>query len=555
MTVSHSVPAQLRRWLVILTVLCGFALTMQPALAQDTQVKTPDEPVATETVTAAAAPEADAPSTEAVTQEPKVDMNAGFDLDDPAIQEALEQKEAAEKALVDAINAQVEEQRKAQSLEDSAADTGVKKPSFIPTSAEEAKALAKKIWDKILGWLSSPPFLAQLGAIVAAWLISPFIAKRLRRAIFLFRDPPKPGDKLRVLRHYLYEARELLRPALLIALLSVFAIALKSSLGQDWLVKLAQSLAVVFLLYKAIKQFAPNELFKKLGNFILIPLALLITFGKYDDLLTFLDSIGLGGMSLLTVIKLGLFGGLFFWLGNIGNTKGQTALRSQETMDSGIREIIAKFLQIAIFATAAIMALSASGIGLGGLVVIFSALSLGVGLGLQPIAANFVSGLIILFDRSVKVGDYVVLPDGQEGFVEAINMRSTTVETTDGKDIMVPNTQFTEDAYENWTHKDPSQRYEVEFLVSYDTDLDSLEGILMPAILNYDQLLRTPEEPDLEFRKFEDHGIKMAIEFWADGVDDGPNKFTSDIGFIIWRTLKANNIQMPLPQRVVRTIK
>ena len=552
MTISQSILAQLRRWLVVLTVMCGLAVMSQSALAQDTPTETPDEPVAAETVTDA--PETDAPPVETVTPEPKADITAGFDLEDPAIQEALEQKAAAEKALVDALNAQVEEQRKAQSLE-SEEGAGVKKPSIIPTSAEEAKALAKKIWDKILGWLSSPPFLAQLGAIVAAWLISPFIAKRLRRAIFLFRDPPKPEDKLRALRHYLYEARELLRPALLIALLSVFAIALKASLGQDWLVKLAQSLAVVFLLYKAIKQFAPNELFKKLGTFILIPLALLITFGKFDDLLTFLDSIGLGAMSLLTVIKLGLFGGLFFWLGNIGNTKGQTALRSQDAMDSGIREIVAKFLQIAIFGTAAIMALSASGIGLGGLVVIFSALSLGVGLGLQPIAANFVSGLIILFDRSVKVGDYVVLPDGQEGFVEAINMRSTTVETTDGKDIMVPNTQFTEDAYENWTHKDPSQRYEVEFLVSYDTDLDSLEGILMPAILNYDQLLRTPEEPDLEFRKFEDHGIKMAIEFWADGVDDGPNKFTSDIGFIIWRTLKANNIQMPLPQRVVRNIK
>jgi len=171
----------------------------------------------------------------------------------------------------------------------------------------------------------------------------------------------------------------------------------------------------------------------------------------------------------------------------------------------GIREIIAKFLQIGIFGAAAVMAMSAAGIGMGGLVVILSAMSLGVGLGLQPIAANFVSGMIILFDRSVRVGDFVSLDDGREGFVEAINMRSTTVETTDGKDIMVPNTTFIENSYENWTHKDPRQRYEVYFTVAYDTDIDKLEDIVIPVFEKHPSVLNEPEEPDLEFRlKFRD---------------------------------------------------
>ena len=187
--------------------------------------------------------------------------------------------------------------------------------------------------------------------------------------------------------------------------------------------------------------------------------------------------------------------------------------------------------------------------------MVFSAIGLGIGLGLQPIAANFVSGLIILFDRSVRVGDFVVLPDGQEGFDEAINMRNTVVETTDGKDIMVPNTQFTEDAYENWTHKDPRQRYEVHFTVAYDTDLDALEDILIPAVLEHHQVLREPEMPDLEFREFGDNGANMAIEFWADGIDDGPNKFTSDVNFIVWRTLRDNNIEIPFPHRVIQNKK
>ena len=210
----------------------------------------------------------------------------------------------------------------------------------------------------------------------------------------------------------------------------------------------------------------------------------------------------------MSLIKLGLFGSLFFWLGGISNKRGQAAIRSQESLDVGVREIVAKIFQILLFIILTVLVMGAADIPLSGLVMIFSAVALGIGFGLQPIAANFVSGLIILFDRSVRVGDFVVLPDGQEGFVEAINMRNTVVETTDGKDIMVPNTKFTEEAYENWTHKDPRQRYEVYFTVGYQTDVDQLEDILIPEILKHPSVLREPEMPDLELRNFGENGIE-----------------------------------------------
>jgi len=474
------------------------------------------------------------------------------------IREKTQAIEEAEAELLKAIRDQMATQAVDDPSRVAIEDNPASLKKGVVLDPEVLKAHGKKILDTLIGWLTSPAFLGQVGAIILALFLAPMAAKHLRAVIFFLRDAPQKDEKLFIIRHYVYEARELLRPALNIGFLALFAVILKSTLGQDWLVKLAQGLAVVFLLYNAIKQFAPNDLIKKLATWILIPMALLIVFGRFDDLLQFLDSIALGSgdnpISALTIIKLGLFGAAFFWLGNFSNEKGQTAIRSQESLDSGIREIISKFLQIVIFAAAAIMALSAAGIGLGGLVVIFSAMSLGIGLGLQPIAANFVSGLIILFDRTVRVGDFLVLPDGQEGFVEAINMRSTTVETTDGKDIMVPNTTFTESTYENWTHKDPRQRYEVYFAVEYNTDIDQLEEILIPAISAHPSVLQEPEEPDLELREFGEYGIHFAIEFWCSGIDDGPNKFTSDLNFIVWRTLKQQGIKMPLPQREIRML-
>jgi len=539
----------LRGFFVIAAALLFLSVS---AMAQTPTEETPQAPAPIEQLDSEAL---ETPPLETVIE----DKVSGIDLSDPALAEALEARQKADRAIAEAVKAQ---QDKAALNIATPEGEAPKKTSFIPTSFDDVKAIGNKVLAKIISWLTSPSFLAQVGAIVAAYLISPIIAGALHKRIFLFRDEPKEGVKLRIIRDYIYQARNFLRAIMLVALLALSAVILKAVpiAGQDWLVKLAQGLAVVFLIYRVIKTFVTNPLIEKLAIWTAIPLAVLMVFGYFDDLQNFLNAttvipMGDSPITAMTLVRLAIFGALFFYLGNLSNTKGQTAIRSQETLDAGVREITAKLFQIILFIIIFILVMSFAGINLSALVVVFSAVGLGIGFGLQPIAANFISGLIILFDRSVQIGDFVVLGDGQEGHVEAINMRSTTVETTDGKDIMVPNTTFTENAYENWTHKDPRQRYEVHFAVSYDTDIDTLEDILIPAICEHPSVLQEPEEPDLELREFGENGIKFAIEFWCSGIDDGPNKFTSDLNFIVWRTLKAHKIEIPFPQRVVRNIK
>lgn len=479
-------------------------------------------------------------------------------LDDPAIKDALEARDLADKALIEAIRAQ---QKRIQVEGEITEVMESSDEGLLNIAPSDLKALGHKLLAKILAWLSSIPFLAQVGVIVLAYFLAPFIASLTKKRIFLFKTKPLEGVKLKPARDIVYRARALLRPIYLVGLLALFAIVLKSipMAGQDWLVKLIQGLAVVFLLFSAIKEFAPNDLVRKAATWILIPLALLIVFGYFDEFQGVLNStelMAMGGtpITLMTVFLLLIFGGVFFKLGNILNSRGQDVIRSQETLDVTTKEVVAKLFQIVLFAVVFILVLGAAKVPLSGLVVIFSALSLGVGLGLQPIAANFVSGLIILFDRSVKVGDFVMMEDEKFGRVKAINMRSTTVATADGKDIIVPNTSFTEGAYENWTHDSPLQRYEVDFGVAYNTDLDALVPLIRDAVLEHPDVLGEPDLPSVEFRAFGDSSINMCVEFWCLGVDDGPNKFTSDVGFIVWRTLKANKIEIPFPQRVVTTL-
>ncbi|MEM7728365.1 MAG: mechanosensitive ion channel domain-containing protein [Pseudomonadota bacterium] len=420
----------------------------------------------------------------------------------------------------------------------------------------DALALRAQGWlDQLVIWMQSPAFLAQLAVVALAVVLAPVLASIVRRAVPMLRVAPAPEASFYKARNVMFRAGRFLRAVILVGLLALGAALLRGmpAFGEDWLVRIAQSLATVFLVYRAIAAFVDDPLWRRVASWTLVPLALLFVLGYFDDLTAALDGVSLGEdspVTLLAVIRLALFGALFFWLGSLGNQRGQTAIRAQESLDVGAREILAKLFQIAVFAAVVFLAFGAAGIPLSGLAVAVGAVGLGVGLGLQPIAANFVSGLIILLDRSVKVGDFVMLEGGVFGRIKSIDMRSTTVATADGKDIIVPNTHFTESAYENWTHDSPLQRYEVDFGVSYDTDLDALVPIVRDAVLEHPDVLSEPDEPSVEFRGFGDSSIDMCVEFWCEGIDDGPNKFTSDVGFIIWRTLKAHDIEIPFPQRV-----
>jgi len=426
---------------------------------------------------------------------------------------------------------------------------------------EGGKEIAAQIGQQIIDWLTSPAFLAMVATVFLGYYLARIITKTLIKRVGFFRTEPKQGKALR-LKKIAWQLRDLIFPAVLIALYAIASPALQTIpvLGQNWLVKIAQGLAVVFLLYTIIKRFIKHPLVQKIVIWIAIPTAILKVFGWYDEFQIFMQEeakLELGNISIpaWTVANILIFGSILFWIGRISNTKGKEVIQKQESIDKGTREVFSKIFEMILFGVLFVLLMNIAGINLGALVVLGGAIGLGLGFGLQQIAANFISGMILLLDRTLKVGDYVSLPDGREGFVAALNMRSATIETTDGKDIMVPNVKFIEDAYENWTHSDPRQRYEVYFSVAYNTNIDMLEAILIPAVSKHPSVLQEPEKPDLELREFGDFGIKFAIEFWCEGIDDGKNKFTSDLNFIVWRTLKKHGIEMPLPQREIRILK
>jgi small-conductance mechanosensitive channel len=187
------------------------------------------------------------------------------------------------------------------------------------------------------------------------------------------------------------------------------------------------------------------------------------------------------------------------------------------------------------------------------------AVGVGLGFGLQAIASNFISGVIILLDRSISVGDYIELDDGKTGIVRELNMRSTTLETFEGRDIMVPNEKFIVSSFTNWTHKNRKQRYRVDFSVAYHSDIRKLVEIIKDVVSTHPQVISGPDVPleerlDCEIDSFGDSGINMFVEFWMEGIDDGRNRVGGDLMLMILEAIQEHGFEIPFPQREVRVL-
>ena len=428
---------------------------------------------------------------------------------------------------------------------------------------EELLDAAQQFWRTVRASTLIPGLEIQVAATAAAVLVALLIGLVIRRRVRAFETEPSTGPLL-YLRKMLYRTRNLISPALSVLLLGVAIEVCVASVGQSWLVRLAQSVAVVAFLYRLIAGFVGNSLVSGLFKWLVIPLATLRVFGWLDEVSTWLDAVSLEvgtiRISLLSLGRTFVAGSVLFWLGSILNTFGKEAIRNRHALDVGTRELVIKLFQIGLYVVIFLLLLGAMGINLTALAVFGGALGVGLGFGLQKIAANFISGIIILFDRSITPGDYIAFDDGRAGTIRELNMRSATLETFDGKDIIVPNEQFITSSFVNWTHNNNKQRYSLEFSVAYKTDLHTMLRLVREVVASHPKVLSGPElpieeRPDAEISSFGDSGVNILVEFWMLGIDDGENRVGADLLLMIWDVLKENDIEIPFPQRDVRIVR
>ena len=187
------------------------------------------------------------------------------------------------------------------------------------------------------------------------------------------------------------------------------------------------------------------------------------------------------------------------------------------------------------------------GVDLSSLAIIAASLGVGVGFGLQNIINNFVSGIIILAERPISIGDRIEVA-GVAGRVTKIQLRSTTVVTNDNITMIVPNADFISNTVTNWSHGDPKVRIRVPVGVAYGSDLKLLQRLLLEAAAQHPKALRDPS-PVVLFTEFGDSSLNFELGVWTQEMTATPIHFTSEMNFIIDQKLRENDIEIPFPQR------
>lgn len=427
---------------------------------------------------------------------------------------------------------------------------------------ENVKQMFMTASDRFSEVVIDPVTYAQLGLILLLLSICYFVCSRIKDRISLFADSANVDD-LNIVRRMVRGLGKFMFPLLTILVLSLADELSYRFLGQSWLIRLALivSMLVVFNIF--IREHVRNDFIKLVFRWIALPLLLLHLVGWLDPLIEILESMSLTvgniEISAYGLLRVTLFGSVLFWLGRASNRTGKDIIRRQEKLDLRAKEVASKLLEVGIFFTIFILLLQVMGINLTALAVFGGAVGVGLGFGLQSIASNFISGVIILMDRSILTNDYIELEDGRTGIVREMSLRSTTLETFEGKDIMVPNEKFITESFVNWTHNHQKQRYRVDFSVAYHSDVRKLVDIIKVVVASHEQVISgeeypIEERPDCEIDSFGDSGINMFVEFWMYGIDDGKNRVGGDLLLMILEALQEHGYEIPFPQREVRVL-
>jgi small-conductance mechanosensitive channel len=221
----------------------------------------------------------------------------------------------------------------------------------------------------------------------------------------------------------------------------------------------------------------------------------------------------------------------------------------QAVHDLSLRKVAANAIRATLLLVGVLFALSTAGVDLTALSVLGGALGVGIGFGLQKLASNYVSGFVILFERSLRIGDTVRV-DGFEGQVVDIKTRYTLIRALNGRESIVPNEKLITERIENLSLADPKVLLSTDVAVAYDSDVDLVQKLLCEAATTTARVLADPA-PAARLTKFGADGLEFSLSFWIADPGNGQGNVKSDVNLAMLQRLRAAGIEIPFPQRVV----
>ncbi|UFZ02534.1 mechanosensitive ion channel [Bradyrhizobium ontarionense] len=323
--------------------------------------------------------------------------------------------------------------------------------------------------------------------------------------------------------------------------------------SRSYLLAIALKLALAWLVIRLITSVIRSTFIVQIVSISAWLVAALSIIGQLDNVVDALDSVSvvLGGLRLtpLLVIKLGVLLLAVLWLTNVASNFVESRITRSTDLTPSIQVLLIKMVRMGLMILGIAIAISAVGINLSALAIFSGAAGVGIGLGLQRIVANFVAGIILLADKSVKPGDLVTIGDSS-GRISAMNTRYISVAAGDGREFLIPNEDLVTQKVTNWTYTDKNTLVKVNFGTNYDADPRVVCKLSTDIAAEIPRTLKS-KAPNCLLTEFTEAGMKFSLTCWI--ADPGyMDSVKSEVMLSLWEAFKREGIRVPYPVRELR---
>src|SRR5689334_6767436 len=401
--------------------------------------------------------------------------------------------------------------------------------------------------------VASPWFYLQFGLILAGAGIALATNAAIKTRVDMTTLPTR--FPLPVMRHFI-------RVLVTSAAAAVFAILMIISRvimwhatwpSRSYLLAVSAKLAVAWLLIRLVTSVIRNAFIVRTVSLAAWLVAALSIIGQLDWAADTLDSVAidLGGLRIspLLVIKAGALLLVALWITNIASNFAEGRINSASDLTPSVQVLLIKIIRIGLMSVAIVIALSSVGINLSALAVFSGAVGVGIGIGLQKIVANFISGIILLADKSVKPGDLVTIGDNS-GRISTMKTRYVSVAAGDGREFLIPNEDLVTQRVTNWTYTDKNSLVKIAFSTNYDADPRLVCKLAGDTAASHPRATKG-KAPNCILTEFAEAGMKFSLTFWI-ADPDGMDNVKSDVMLALWDAFKRDGIRVPYPVREIR---
>jgi len=410
---------------------------------------------------------------------------------------------------------------------------------------------AKAFYALSLEYLSSPEVLFQIGiiaiAVIPAWFLSSLVEKKIEGAV---RRIHGMRGLLRVIVAFLRR----LQWFFIALFLGIAYVATRISgwPESNYLIYATMLLSTAWLVISAVSRIIRHRSIAKLFALVAWVYVAATLLGVTDDIQVILESATIPVLEIsLWQVLTGLIAvGVLLWvalkLGNILDSR----IQKTEDLTPSLRVLLGKITRISLMVFAVLLGMQLLSINLTALTVLSGAVGVGIGFGLQKVVSNFISGIIILLDQSIKPGDTITLGE-TFGWVRELRARFVSVITRDGREYLIPNEDFITTQVVNWSFSNKFVRLDVPFGVSYNSDPHEVIRLAKEAAGSIDRVDSRYNPPVCWMTEFGDSSINFLLRFWIDDPQRGLTNIRGTVLLALWDTFKENDINIPFPHREV----